>query len=430
MTPIKFRKPLFFSVVLLAVVAAAAYLPKADSAQKDAILMRTIVQFMSQLHYEPQNINDDFSEKFFDDYLESIDGLKRYLTESDVETLSAYKYELDDQVRNMDYTFFDESLEVLDAALKKTQGMYREVLAQPFDFIINEEIEFDPDKRKYSKNDKELKDLWRRTLKYETMVRLNRKLKAQEEEDQGEEKEVKTFDELEQESREDVLKVFDSVYGTMFKLKRENRRTVYFNSFLHLYDPHSDYFEPVQAQTFDMEMTGRLEGIGATLQNDGDYTKVVDIVPGGPAWKGKQLEKGDLITKVAQGDDGEPEDIMGMLVSEVVQKIRGKKGTKVRLTVKKKDGTIKEIPIVRDIIIFEEAYAKSVIMDGATEDEKVGYINLPKFYRDFQNRENRYSTEDVAKELEKLKAENVNGIILDLRNNGGGALQDAVDLTG
>ena len=188
MTPIKFRKPLFFSVVLLAVVAVAAYLPKADDTQKDAILMRTIVQFMSQLHYEPQNINDNFSEKLFDEYLESIDGLKRYLTKADVDALSAYKYELDDQIRNMDYTFFDESLEVLDGALKKTQGMYREILAQPFDFTINEEIEFDRDKRTYAKNDKELKDLWRRTLKYETMVRLNRKLKAQEEEDQGEEK--------------------------------------------------------------------------------------------------------------------------------------------------------------------------------------------------------------------------------------------------
>jgi carboxyl-terminal processing protease len=184
----------------------------------------------------------------------------------------------------------------------------------------------------------------------------------------------------------------------MLKLKRENRMSAYFNAFTNIYDPHSVYFEPVEKESFDIDMSGRLEGIGARLFNEGDYTKVSEVMPGGPAWKGKELEKDDLIIKVAQGDDGEWEDITGMLVNEVVQKIRGEPGTKVRLTIKKKDGSLKEISIIRDVIIIEESYAKSLILDGTAEGEKIGYINLPRFYVDFENPDGRFCSKDIAAE--------------------------------
>jgi carboxyl-terminal processing protease len=154
------------------------------------------------------------------------------------------------------------------------------------------------------------------------------------------------------------------------------------------------------------------------------------VMPGGPAWKGKELEKDDLIIKVAQGDDGEWEDITGMLVNEVVQKIRGEPGTKVRLTIKKKDGSLKEISIIRDVIIIEESYAKSLILDGTAEGEKIGYINLPRFYVDFENPDGRFCSKDIAAELDKLTAAGVDGVILDLRNNGGGGLYEAIDMSG
>jgi carboxyl-terminal processing protease len=422
----KFRGPLFFSVLLLSVLVAAFY-PKADSSQKEAILMRTIFSFMNQLHYQPQEVNDEFSEEFFDLYLERINA-KRYLTKEDIVKLTPYREQLDDEVRQSSYTFFDQSLDMLEANLKKIQVFNEEILAQPFDFNRKEEINLDFAEMDYAKNNNDLKDRWRKILKYETMDRLYRKSKAQEK--VGEEGERKSMEELETEARDEVKELYEDIFKRMLKLKRENRMSAYFNAFTNIYDPHSVYFEPVEKESFDIDMSGRLEGIGARLFNEGDYTKVSEVMPGGPAWKGKELEKDDLIIKVAQGDDGEWEDITGMLVNEVVQKIRGEPGTKVRLTIKKKDGSLKEISIIRDVIIIEESYAKSLILDGTAEGEKIGYINLPRFYVDFENPDGRFCSKDIAAELDKLTAAGVDGVILDLRNNGGGGLYEAIDMSG
>jgi carboxyl-terminal processing protease len=422
----KFRGPLFFSVLLLSVLVAAFY-PKADSSQKEAILMRTIFSFMNQLHYQPQEVNDEFSEEFFDLYLERINA-KRYLTKEDIVKLTPYREQLDDEVRQSSYTFFDQSLDMLEANLKKIQVFNEEILAQPFDFNRKEEINLDFAEMDYAKNSNDLKDRWRKILKYETMDRLYRKSKAQEK--VGEEGERKSMEELETEARDEVKELYEDIFKRMLKLKRENRMSAYFNAFTNIYDPHSVYFEPVEKESFDIDMSGRLEGIGARLFNEGDYTKVSEVMPGGPAWKGKELEKDDLIIKVAQGDDGEWEDITGMLVNEVVQKIRGEPGTKVRLTIKKKDGSLKEISIIRDVIIIEESYAKSLILDGTAEGEKIGYINLPRFYVDFENPDGRFCSKDIAAELDKLTAAGVDGVILDLRNNGGGGLYEAIDMSG
>lgn len=422
----KFRGPLFFSVLILSVLVAAFY-PKADSSQKEAILMRTIFSFMNQLHYQPQEVDDDFSQEFFDLYLDRISA-KRYLTKEDISKLTAYRQQLDDEVRQSSYNFFNESLVMLETNLKKIQAFNSEILSQPFDFDRKEEINLDFDELDYAKNEKELKDRWRKSLKYETMTRLYRKMKAQEK--IGEEGERKNMETLEKEAREDVQKLYEDIFKRMLKLKRENRMSAYFNAFTNIYDPHSTYFEPVEKESFDIDMSGRLEGIGARLFNEGDYTKVSEVMPGGPAWKGKELEKDDLIIKVAQGDDGEWEDITGMLVNEVVQKIRGEPGTKVRLTIKKKDGSLKEISIIRDVIMIEESYAKSLVLDGAAEGEKIGYINLPRFYVDFENPDGRFCSKDISAELDKLNATGVDGIILDLRNNGGGGLYEAIDMSG
>ena len=425
----KFRGPIFFSILAVGLLVAA-YLPQEDSAEKEAVLIRTILNGLNQLHYKPITVNNEFSQKVYDQYLDQMDGNRRFLTARDVAILDTYKNQLDDEALGGTYEFFDQSLSLLNAGLEKTQGFYREILKQPFDFAVNEKIELDGEKRGFAENDEALNDYWRKYLKFETLTRVNDAL--EEEKEKGEEAQKKSFDDIEKEAREDVLEMFDRWYERMFKLKREDRLSFYLNTITSIYDPHTNYLKPIDKENFNIRFSGRLEGIGARLQTDGDFTKVVDVVVGGPAWKGKELEENDLILKVAQGKGDNKEDavdIKGMVLDDVVQKIRGKKGTNVTLTVKKVDGTVKDIIITRDIVIMEERFAKSLIMEGE-EGEKIGYLYLPSFYADFENRDGRFCAKDVAAELEKLKEQNVDGIIFDLRNNGGGSLRDVVKMSG
>lgn len=422
----KFRGPLFFSIVILAFLVAAYY-PRVNNTEKEAVLMHTILNGLNQLHYNPEEIDDDFSSKLFDLYLDRIDGGHRFLNQDDVNKLAAFKDQLDDEALSGTYDFFNLSVDLLEQGLKKTQSYYQEALAKPFDFTVDESVEMDGEKRAFAKNDTELKEYWRKYMKYETLTSLNEKLEEQEKLKEGEEK--KTVEALEEAARKDVLEIFDGWYERMNKLKRNDRLSFYLNTMTNVFDPHTGYFEPIEKQNFNIRMSGRLEGIGARLQTTGEYAKVVSIVVGGPAWKQKGLEENDLIMKVGQENE-EAVDITGMNINEVVQLVRGDKGSEVRLTVKKVDGTIKEIPIIRDVVVIEEGFAKSLILNGATESEKIGYIYLPRFYADFEDRNGRFCSKDVAIEIEKLKAEKVDGIILDLRNNGGGSLRDVVKMSG
>jgi len=265
-------------------------------------------------------------------------------------------------------------------------------------------------------------------LKYQAVSRITDNLDAQEEIEDGET--PKTIEELEKEAREDLIEQYDDWFSRMKKIKRATRLSYYLSAFTNIFDPHSDYLQPRDKQNFDIRVNGRLEGIGATLSQLGEYTKVSSIVVGGPAWKGKELQENDIILKVRQEDEEEAVDMTGLLTQDVVTYIRGKKGTKVYLTVKKQDGSIKEIEIVRDLIEFEETFAKSLILDGAKPNEKIGYINLPSFYADYNSPDGRKCSKDIAKELEKMKAEGVDGVILDVRNNGGGYLNEVVNMSG
>ncbi len=422
----KLRGPIFFSVLLVTLLIAAFY-PKVDNQEKEALLMFSVLKIMGQLHFQPQAVDDNFSQKVFDLYLDRIDSGKRFLTQEDLRQLEKYKKELDDEALAGNFDFFDLSLELLNAGIDKTQGFYREILAQPFDLSKTESIELDSEKRDYPKNDAELKAFWEKYLKYEVVTRVADNLEAQKQ--VGEEGERKSVEQLEKEARESVMEAYDGWFDRLKKIKRSTRLGYYISTVTNIYDPHSDYLEPYDKQNFDLRMSGRLEGIGARLQQTGDYTKVASIVVGGPAWNGKELQENDLIIKVAQGD-GEPKDVTGMQVEDVVQLIRGEKGTKVRLTVKRADGVIKEVSIIRDVVVFEETFAKSLILDGTTQDEKIGYIYLPSFYGDYENEDGRLCSKDIANEIAKLKKENVKGIILDLRNNGGGYLNEVVNMSG
>lgn len=422
----KVRGPIFFSLIAV-VVAVGISLPKIDNSEKEAVLMQTMLSGLEQLHFRPVVLDDDFSKRVYDLYLDRIDNGRRWLTQEDIDQLAKYKLEIDNQAEMGTYAFFNLAEERLNAGIKKAEGYCKEVLAEPFDFDLKEKIELDGDKKEFAKDDEGLKDYWRKSMKYEVMNRLFDKLEAQEKLEEGEEK--KTRAELEKEVVEAVVEMYDDIFERLGKLRRSDRLSDYLNAITNVYDPHTGYFEPKDKENFDISMSGALEGIGARLQTDGDYTKVSEIVPGGPAWKQKELEPNDLITAVAQGDE-EPVNVTGYRIDDVVKLIRGKKGTEVKLTVKKVDGSITVISIIRELVITDESYAKSVILDFPGKAKNVGYIKLPRFYADFNRRGGRSCFEDVAKELDKLKAENVSSIVLDLRNNGGGSLRDVVKMSG
>jgi carboxyl-terminal processing protease len=421
-------------LVVLALVAVGSYFfgPFGNNAEinedREKMIQNAVFGVLEQAHFDPKELDDDLSAQVFDEFLASIDGRKRFLLAEDITQFEPYKLELDDQAQAGSLEFFDLANATLETRIDEVEAIYKEILSKPFDLKIDESYEFDPEKKDFPKDLAERNDRWRKSLKYEVLARLEDKLENQENGD-TEEEEVKTFEELEVEAREAILENYDDWYDRFQKIRRSDRFEAYINSFAHLFDPHTDYYNPKEKQDFDMDMSGKLEGIGARLRTEGDLTKVVSIVPGGPAWKGKELEVDDAIVKVTQeGEEGV--DVLGMRIDDVVSMIRGKKGTVVVLTVQKSDGTKVDVEIERDVVEIGASKAKSALMslDGAADN--IGYIHLPKFYSSFEGPDGVSCAADIAKELDKLKENNVNGIILDLRSNGGGSLRDVVDMTG
>lgn len=419
--------------ILLGLIAAGAFaissiFPQGgdpDPREKEALILYAVSNYLEQVHYRPLDLNDDFSKNALKYYLDQLDNNKRFLLQSDVEELMTYELTLDEEFKEKSFDFFNMSEAKIKEGIDRSEAVYREVIEMEFDFTKNEEINLDDESKAFPTTIDELKEEWRKMIKYEILVRYEDKLEAN---DELSDKATPEF--LKNEAYEDTKEMFDDWFKRLGKIRRSDRFESYVNTLTHMYDPHSDYYNPKEKEDFNINMGGRLEGIGARLQTDGDYTKVVDIIVGGPAWKGKELEVDDLITAVQQKGEEEVLDITGMRVDDVVQHIRGKKGTTVFLTVKKKDGRMIDVEIERDIVVIEEGKAKSAILEKEGEAHKVGYIRLPKFYADFESKDGRSCAVDVALEVEKLKKENVDGIILDLRNNGGGSLRDVVQMSG
>ncbi len=419
-------------VILLAAIGiiftAATFRPSTAS-DKDRVLLDMIVNGIQQNHYADIAIDDKFSERVYTIFLKNMDYGKRFFTQGDIEAFALYKNKLDDQMRSGSYEFFDLTVSVYQKRQKQVEGWYKELLAQPFNFEKVEDIETSVDKRGYAKDEKALKELWRKQLKFQVLTRLADKLEEQSKAEKDDEIKKKSLADFEKDARERVLKTHNDWFHRITRQDLDDYRSLFLNSIAMSFDPHTSFLPPKDKENFDISMSGKLEGIGATLQEEGSYIKVTSIVAGSPSWKQGDLKVGDVILKVAQGKE-EPVDIVDMAVNDAVQLIRGDKGTEVRLTVKKVDGNIKIIPIIRDVVILEETYAKSAIIQKDGEKQKVGYINLPKFYADFSRSGGANSGEDVRKEVIKLKKEGVDGLVIDLRNNGGGSLQDVVDMAG
>ncbi len=429
----------FLSMSLLAFCFCKPMLDNDD--EKEKLVIKNTRNTLSYLHYKPATIDDKFSENVFNKYIENLDPSKRFLLQTDYDAFAKDKHNLDDYFKTENLTFYRTTVDTMMIRINEAEKYALEVLEKPFDFNQKEELILDPKVQSYAKNKAELKELWRKYLKYNVMLEitsmqddLDGKKSNDSIEVASDDKEVKItkdtpFAEIEKIAREDVKELIADYFRRLKKRKRSTYFSIYVNAHTELYDPHTTYFSPTDKEDFDVSMSGQLEGIGAKLQDKKGYATIAELVVGGPAWKGGKLEVGDQIIKVAQGKKGEAVNIVGMLLDEAIRLIRGKKGSEVILTVKKKDGSTQDISIIRDIIEHDEVFARSSIVTDDKGD-KYGVIYLPEFYTSMGEKEGRDPSIDIEKEIEILKKENIKGLVFDVRNNGGGSLEEVVQISG
>jgi len=432
-------------VLLLAVfvaVASCSFTTKEfNDPDKDKLLIDLITYVLEKGHYDPKNMDNVFSAGVYKDFINTMDPLKRYFLASDIEDFSVYETEIDDQIRNKDLSFFNLVFERYSKRQLESKKLYQEILNTVFDYNIEEVINVDYDEIGYVSSKKEMKERWRIQLKFSTISNYydlvdeketseeNKKEAISKGEEFIESENAKlTLVEMEVKARELSMTALDEYYEFVDDLERKDYFAQFLNVVVEEFDPHTNYFAPPERDVFDLRMSGKLEGIGARLQKRNDYIRVVEVISGGPVWRGEHLEVGDVIMKVKQEEETEAVSIVGMRVDDAVKLIKGPKGTKVTLTVKRVDGSVEEETITRDIVELEETYAKSAVI--GKDDKKYGLINLPAFYFDMKDYGERNAARDVKSEIINLKNQGMDGLVLDLRGNGGGSLKTAVDIAG
>ncbi|MBT5290286.1 MAG: carboxy terminal-processing peptidase [Flavobacterium sp.] len=397
--------------------------------EKDKVLISVLNYMLTRGHYVQKELNDEFSEMVFNNFIDGLDPSKRYFTKNDLKEFSKYKFQIDNQLKESDIAFYSLVYGRFLDKIKNAKNYYGAILKKPFNYKKDEIIDLDYKKIAYASSEKELLNFWRKQLKLQTIDRI------QEQENLDEEKfkkdksyKKRSFSVLEKKARAEVMTSMENLYIRIDELEHRDWFSTFLNSIVAAFGPHTTYMPPNIKESFDQDMSGKLEGIGARLQKKGIYTHIVELVSGGPAWKQGELEEGDIILKVAQ-ENKEPLDIVGMRLDDAIKFIKGPKDTKVLLTVKKKiDGTIQVITITRDIVQLDETFVKSSVVEK--DGKKYGVIDLPKFYINFDDRNFRDSAKDMEKEIERLKEENVEGLLIDLRNNGGGSLDTAIKIAG
>jgi carboxyl-terminal processing protease len=426
------RKNLFTPLLaFMMCLASCSFISKDfETDDKDGLVIQLITYVLDQAHYLDKEIDDNFSEEVFETFIENIDPYKRYFYASDYKDFSKYKFSIDDSFKSPDLTFFNLVHDRFINRISETKSIYKKILSTPFDFTKQEQFNLDIDEMEYVNNESELYDRWRRLLKIYVIENYHDEIK----DDQRKFEKDSTFlirsnAEIEETVRLDLSQTMDESYRVLQEeLQRQDWFSIYINSFVSQYDPNTSYLDPDSRDRFDVDISGNYAGIGAMLRKKIDKVEITEIISGGPAWRDNSLEKGDAILKVRQEDEDEAVSILGMRLSDAVKLIKGEKGTNVYLTVKKVDGSVSEISIKRDIVLLEETYIKSSIV--SKNNLKYGVINIPKFYIDFDNQSNRDAAKDLRLEINRLKEEGVKGLVIDLRNNGGGSLKTVVDMAG
>jgi len=390
-------------------------------------ILTTLGTIIEQNHYNPKAINDNFSQQIFKKFLESVDPEKNVFLQSDINALKKYETSLDDEIHGAPMQFVPAVDAIYVKRMQEVMTFYKDLLAKPFDFTSNEEIVIDSKKLNFPGNEVQRKEMWKKKLKFLTLERYTDLLDQREKNKDKKDFVVKSNEELEKDARDKVGKIMDKNFERIrLKFSGDDRFNLFINTITAYMDPHSDYFPPVEKRSFDEQMSGKFYGIGASLKEEDGNIKVASLLTGSPAWKSGEVQVGDVVMKVGQGKD-EPAELTGLAVEDAVKIIRGNKGTEVRLTLKKQDGTLKVVPIIRDEIVQDEVYVRSAIVNGK---QKIGYIYLPDFYADYDKPDGHRCSSDVAKEVQKLKEEGVDGIVIDLRNNGGGYLPEVVEMVG
>ena len=417
-------------VTLLIAFASCSFTSKSfDEPDKDKLLMQLITYLLEEGHFQPKDINDDLSRAVYTSFLDQIDPFKNYFLKSDIDEFEEFKTSLDNQILAHDVSFFNMVYAGFLIRFEDSKSMYSKVLELPFDFSLEEVYSTDYENNVYVNSKSEMFDRWRKQLKFYAISNYYDLIKANKKSQEVDKNfKSRTHSEIEIEARESILKTMKENFSVLEDIRRQDWLSVYINAIAEEFDPHTFYFAPSDKDRFDAQMTGKYEGIGARLQKRMDEITITELISGGSAWRQDKLEVGDAIIKVRQENEEEAISVVGMRLDDAVKLIKGPKGSNVILTLKKVDGTIEDLSIPRDEILLEETYAKStkVVKNGVT----FGVINLPKFYIDFQDSKSRNAATDVKKEIELLKVEGMEGLVLDLRNNGGGSLKTVVDIGG
>ena len=397
-----------------------------DEPNKDKLLVDLVSYVLDKLHYDPKVINDDFSIKVYEDFIDAVDSQKRFLLKSDIELFSQYRLLIDDQINSSDITFFNLVHETLKTRIDEVEYFYEEILEVPFNFQVNEEINLDYDNLEYAENSNELKKIWRKRLKLSALDGYASKKEINDQEKENDK--LLSDSEIEIESRSSISDNLKDFFQFNSELERSDWFSIYLNTIVTQFDPHTSYLAPEAKEVFDQNISGKFQGIGARLFKRNQQVEISEVIIGGPVWRDNLLNVGDIIIAVAQSIDEEPTEISLMKLSDATDLIKGEKDTNVYLTVKRVDGGIEQVEITRDIVELAETYAKSSIIKD--DISTYGLINLPRFYVDFDDYGERNAASDIKKEIISLKSKGINGLILDLRNNGGGSLKTVVDITG
>ena len=437
----------FLSMSLLAFCFCKPMLDTDEEREK--LIVKNTRNTLTYLHYKPATVDDKFSENVFNKYLEYIDPSKRFLLQSDYDLFKKDYHNLDDYYKSENLGFYNSTVDTIYKRIAEAEKYSMDALSKPFDFNQKENFNIDYKTSKFAKDKTEAKDLWCKYLKYNVMleiISMQDELKGQKKDTLDNSSSIKPvkdpladekkkitkdtpFAEVEKMAREEVKDLISDYFRRIKQTKRENYFSIYMNSFTEQYDPHTTYFSPTSKEDFEFEMSGQMEGIGAKIQDKRGYATIAELIVGGPAWKSNKLEVGDKIIKVAQGKNGEAKNIVGMILSDAIRLIKGKKGTEVVLTIQKKDGSQQTISLIREVIESEEVFARSSVITDEKGD-KYGIIYLPEFYTPMGKEGGRYPSDDIKKEIEILKKENIKGLVFDVRNNGGGSLEEVVKISG
>lgn len=446
MTYVKQNKWKFFATLILAGVLVFAFksITIETPNERHRKLLSTVGNLLENEHYNPRRIDDQFSLEVFDAYLKALDPEKNLFTQEDIASLSKFKTTIDNEIHGANIEFEPAVSKIYDLRYKEAKLIVDSVLKQSFNFNIDDSVFLEVDSIDYPKNNTDRFDRWYKSLKFRTLEKyaslveerdayLKKKPSEKVTKDTsktGSENKyiVKSDEELEIDARTAIAKFYHKKFEQFEKTFNEEKKfDMFLNAITGLMDPHTDYFAPIEKRSFTEQMSGVIYGIGAQLGADDNGVKIVSITPGGPAWKSGQLVMNDVIIKIAQGGQ-EPVDIAGYETTDAVKLIRGDLGTEVRLTVKKLDGTVKVVSLKREKIVLDEGYARSAVINKG--GDKIGYIWLPDFYADFDRADGAKCSEDVAREVAKLKEEKVKSIIIDIRFNGGGSLYEGVQMVG